>query len=290
MSDGGEAGRVFQEAVGIMARLRAPEGCPWDREQTFDSVRRYTLEETYEVFDAIERRDWADLREELGDLLLQVLFYAQMAAEENRFTVADVVETLNAKLIRRHPHVFGDLAGANVGTERVLSNWEKFKQEERREKAAAKGADEIAADGLLSSVPRNLPATLEAQKIGSKAAKVGFDWPSVEGLFAKLEEEAGELRAEIASGDSARAESEVGDLLFTAVQLARHLHVDAEMALRGTNARFRERMAAMELSAASRDKELKDLNAGELEALWAHAKSATGAAAISSAGQGERAK
>lgn len=290
MSDGDDAGRVFAEAVAIMARLRAPGGCPWDREQTFDSVRRYTLEETYEVFDAIERRDWADLREELGDLLLQVLFYAQMAAEENRFTIADVVETLNAKLIRRHPHVFGELAGEHVGTERVLSNWEKFKQEERREKAAAKGAEDKSSDGLLDSVPRNLPATLEAQKIGSKAAKVGFDWPSVDGLFAKLEEEAGELHAEIQSGDAGRTESEIGDLLFTAVQLARHVHVDAEMALRGTNARFRERMAAMELRAASRGQQLKEMNAEELEALWADAKSATGVTANSSAGHGDRAK
>jgi len=257
-----------------MARPRAPGGCPWDREQTFDSVRRYTLEETYEVFDAIERRDWVDLREELGDLLLQVLFYAQMAAEEGRFTIADVVDTLNAKLIRRHPHVFGELVGKNVGTERVLSNWEAFKQEERREKAAVKATNDVAEEGLLTSVPRNFPATLEAQKIGSKAAKVGFDWPSVEGLFAKLEEEAGELQAEISSGDYARAEGEVGDLLFTAVQLARHLRVDAEMALRGTNARFRARIAAMEQSAAGRGQQLSHMKAEELEVLWTDAKSA----------------
>jgi XTP/dITP diphosphohydrolase/ATP diphosphatase len=170
----------------------------------------------------------------------------------------------------------------------VLSNWEAFKQEERREKAAAKGADEPAADGLLASVPRNLPATIEAQKIGSKAAKVGFDWPSVEGLFAKLEEEAGELQAEIADGAAARMESEVGDLLFTAVQLARHLHVDAEMALRGTSARFRERIARMERAAAGRGQQLKELKPEELEALWTDAKSATGEPRNSSAGQRDR--
>jgi len=271
MSEANDAGRVFARAVGIMEQLRAPGGCPWDREQTFDSVRRYTLEETYEVFDAIERRDWGDLQEELGDLLLQVLFYAQVAAEENLFNIADVVETLNAKLIRRHPHVFGELAGENIGTERVLSNWEAFKKEERAQKAAA---TEQKPAGLLSAVPRTLPATQEAQKIGSKAAKVGFDWPSVAGLFAKLEEEAAELRAEIESGNSAKAEAEVGDLLFTAVQLARHLDVDAEMALRGTNARFRERFAIMERTVASRGQELHAISADELEELWAAAKSA----------------
>jgi XTP/dITP diphosphohydrolase/ATP diphosphatase len=274
MSDANDAGRVFAEAVAIMARLRAPGGCPWDREQTFDSVRRYTLEETYEVFDAIERRDWRDLREELGDLLLQVLFYAQMAAEENHFTIADVVETLNAKLIRRHPHVFGELAGKEIATERVLSNWEAFKQQERAEKATHLGQTEQSAEEMLATVPRNLPATLEAQKIGSKAAKIGFDWPSVDGLFAKLEEEAVELRAEIASADAARTESEVGDLLFTAVQLARHLDVDAEMALRGTNARFRERFANMERAARGRGRDLQELNAVDLEALWSSAKEA----------------
>jgi XTP/dITP diphosphohydrolase/ATP diphosphatase len=272
MSDANDASPVFAEAVAIMSRLRAPDGCPWDREQTLDSVRRYTLEETYEVFDAIERRDWRDLREELGDLLLQVLFYAQMAAEENQFTIADVVETLNEKLIRRHPHVFGELAGKEIATERVLSNWEAFKQQERAEKATHSGQMEQRPDELLATVPRNLPATLEAQKIGSKAAKVGFDWPSVAGLFAKLEEEAAELRVEIASGDASRTEAEVGDLLFTAVQLARHLDVDAEMALRGTNARFRERFATMERAARGRGQSLKDLGAAELEALWSSAK------------------
>jgi XTP/dITP diphosphohydrolase/ATP diphosphatase len=206
-----------------------------------------------------------------------VLFYAQMAAEEGRFNIADVIETLNAKLIRRHPHVFGELSGQDIATERVLSNWEAFKQQERLEKAASSRthqADGAAPAPLLESIPRNLTATLEAQKIGAKAAKVGFDWPSVEGLFAKLEEEATELRAEIASQDKARAASEVGDLLFTAVQLARHLDVDAEMALRDTNARFRARFQSMETAAHACGTALSDMPAAELEALWERAKTA----------------
>jgi XTP/dITP diphosphohydrolase/ATP diphosphatase len=270
----GSAGDFFAEAVAIMARLRGEGGCPWDREQTFDSVRRYTLEETYEVFDAIERRDWPHLREELGDLLLQVLFYAQMADEAGHFNIADVVATLNAKLVRRHPHVFGALAGQGIGTEGVLANWEEFKRQERAEKAAATEK----TDALLDGVPRNLPATLEAQKIGSKAAKVGFDWPEISGLFAKLEEEAAELRAELAhpaeTQDESRIQAEAGDLLFTAVQIARHAHVDAEMSLRGSNARFRARIEAMENTAAARGTSLDALGPDELEALWTDAKSA----------------
>jgi XTP/dITP diphosphohydrolase/ATP diphosphatase len=270
MSEQERIGRVFAEAAAIMARLRAPDGCPWDREQTFDSVRRYTLEETYEVFDAIERRNWPDLREELGDLLLQVLFYAQMAEEAGLFNIANVVETLNQKLVRRHPHVFGELAGKGIATEGVLANWEAFKKEER----AAKSAPEAAPESLLDAIPRNLPATQEAQKIGSKAAKVGFDWPEISGLFSKLEEEAAELRAELAASRVlSRVEAEAGDLLFTAVQIARHAGVDAEMALRGSNATFRQRFAAMERAAAPR--ELNDHSSEELEALWVRAKMST---------------
>jgi XTP/dITP diphosphohydrolase/ATP diphosphatase len=263
MSEQARAGRVFAEAAGIMARLRGEGGCPWDREQTFDSVKRYTLEETYEVFDAIERRHWGDLREELGDLLLQVLFYAQMAEEAGHFNIAEVVETLNEKLVRRHPHVFGELAGTGLATDGVLANWEQFKREERAAKLDAK------AESMLDSIPRNLPATQEAQKIGSKAAKVGFDWPEVGGLFAKLEEEAAELRAELAAGDSARIGGEAGDLLFTAVQIARRVGVDAEMSLRETNARFRLRFRAMELAAVGG---LEGLSGDELEGLWREAK------------------
>ena len=262
------------EAVAIMARLRAPGGCPWDREQTFDSIRKYTLEETYEVFDAIERRNWTDLKEELGDLLLQVLFYSEMASEAGDFTIVDVIEGLNRKLIRRHPHVFGDEAAAAAGnaaeglaTEgidagQVLRNWEQIKQLEKNSQAK----DE-ALQGRLDSVPRALPALFEATKLGSKAAKVGFDWPDVRGLFDKVQEEVGELEAELAAPEieADKVTSEMGDLLFTVVNLARHLQVDPEFALRGTNAKFRRRFAAMETAS---DSPLEELSAPSLEKLW----------------------
>src|SRR5580698_6494201 len=161
------AAEQFAEVVRIMARLRAPGGCPWDREQNFDTIKKYTLEETYEVFDAIERRNWPDLKDELGDLLLQVLFYAQMAAEAGDFTIADVIANLNAKLVRRHPHVFGDVEAATSGE--VLKNWEQIKQLEK------KAAPEKRS--LLQDIPRTMPAMMEAEKLGSRAAKVGFDWP-----------------------------------------------------------------------------------------------------------------
>ena len=269
-----DAGQNFVEAVAIMARLRAPGGCPWDREQTFDSIRKYTLEETYEVFDAIERRNWTDLKEELGDLLLQVLFYSEMASEAGDFTIVDVIEGLNRKLIRRHPHVFGDEAAAAAGnaaeglaTEgidagQVLRNWEQIKQLEKNSQAK----DE-ALQGRLDSVPRALPALFEATKLGSKAAKVGFDWPDVRGLFDKVQEEVGELEAELAAPEieADKVTSEMGDLLFTVVNLARHLHVDPEFALRGTNAKFRRRFAAMETAS---DSPLEELSAPSLEKLW----------------------
>ena len=259
----------FAQAVAIMARLRAPDGCPWDREQSFDTIKRHTLEETYEVFDAIERRNWPDLKDELGDLLLQVLFYAQMAAEAGHFTIADVVANLNSKLIRRHPHVFGDVDAADANT--VLRNWEAIKKIEKQERAGqADGEPELR--GLLDDIPRSMPAVMEAGKLGSRAAKVGFDWPSADGLFAKLEEESGELRQALESGNKAEMEAELGDLLFTAINLARHLKVDAETALRGTNARFRGRFAAMEAAAAAGNSKLEEMSADKLEQLWAAAK------------------
>jgi nucleoside triphosphate diphosphatase len=257
------------EAIAIMARLRAPDGCPWDREQTFDSIKRHTLEETYEVFDAIERRAWPDLKDELGDLLLQVLFYAQMASEAGYFTIDDVAANLNAKLIRRHPHIF---AGAQVAdSDAVLRNWEQIKQAEKQ----ASGASQ---DSMLDDIPRSMPALLEAGKLGSRAAKVGFDWPDVDGLFDKLQEEIVELHDELGrpiEGQSAPAiEAEVGDILFTAVNLARHLKVDPESALRATNAKFRRRFAAMESAAGSSDA-LAACTPPQLENLWNQAKNAT---------------
>lgn len=272
---GAPVGTVFAEAVAIMARLRAPGGCPWDREQTFATIRKYTLEETYEVLDAIEREHWTDLADELGDLLLQVLFYAEMAAEAGYFGIGDVIANLNRKLVRRHPHVFGEEASAAAGNRaeglethgldagEVLRNWEEIKKLEK--KAPALSA------GRLEAVPRAMPALSEAGKIGSKAAKAGFDWPEVRGVIEKLREECGELEAEIAAGDTRAAAEELGDLLFTVANLARHLKVDPELALRDANAKFRRRFAGME---AATERPLEQLSASELESLWVRSKAA----------------
>jgi MazG family protein len=295
VSDPARAAALFEQSVRIMARLRSPEGCPWDREQTFDSIRKYTLEETYEVFDAIERRDWPHLAEELGDLLLQVLFYAEMAANEGHFTIEDVLGHLNNKLVRRHPHVFGNEASRAAGNQAevdsavegssaaVLRNWEEIKRAEALHAADAPSAQKAlhAADApsaqkllesRLDSVQRATPALAEAAKLGAKAQKSGFDWTSWRDLLPKLVEETAELEAEAASDDPARkpaVEAELGDLLFTVVNLGRHLGVDAEMALRGCNRRFRQRFYEMER--ASR-RPLEELSAAELEQLWAEAK------------------
>src|ERR1035437_5551324 len=285
---------LFQQSVAIMARLRAPGGCPWDREQSFDSIRKYTLEETYEVFDAIERRDWPHLAEELGDLLLQVLFYAEMAANDGHFTIADVLDHLNQKLIPRHPHVFGEEASRAAGNRAdvnadvegssaaVLRNWDEIKLAEKAlhvagaPSAALHAADAPSAQKLpesrLDSVQRAMPALAEAAKLGAKARKSGFDWPEWRDLLPKLAEETAELEAEAASGDPARkpaVEAELGDLLFTVVNLGRHLGVDAEMALRGCNLRFRQRFHEMEKAST---RPLEELSQAELEDLWSQAK------------------
>jgi len=277
-SDAVEAAALFEQSVAIMARLRAPGGCPWDREQTFDTIRKYTLEEAYEVFDAIERRDFAHLSEELGDLLLQVLFYAEMAANEGRFSISDVLLALNRKLIRRHPHVFGEEASRAAGNQadvnadvegsaaHVLRNWEEIKAAEKTSPAAGPPASR------LDTVQRAMPALAESAKLGSKAAKAGFDWPHWRDLLPKVAEETAELEAEASSEDPARKdaiEAELGDLLFTVVNLGRHLGVDAEMALRGCNLRFRERFREMELASPA---PLEELSPAELEALWVKAK------------------
>jgi MazG family protein len=274
-----DAGALFQQSVAIMARLRGPGGCPWDREQSFATIRKYTLEETYEVLDAIEREHWGDLAEELGDLLLQVLFYAQMGDEAGYFSIVDVIGHLNRKLIRRHPHVFGEEASAAAGNRAevdastaseaagVLANWEAIKK-------AEKSQDGISVS-LLDEVPRSFPALLEAAKLGSKAAKVGFDWPDSAGLLEKVEEECREIEAEVQAGADPKAvEGEVGDLLFTVANLARHLKVDPELALRRSNAKFRRRFAAMEQASGRElsDRGLSDRSTAELEVLWAQAK------------------
>jgi nucleoside triphosphate diphosphatase len=269
-----EAAQHLQEAVEIMARLRGPDGCPWDREQTFDSIKRHTLEETYEVFDAIERRAWPDLKDELGDLLLQVLFYAQMASEAGYFTLQDVASNLNAKLIRRHPHIFGDVVASDSAD--VLRNWEQIKQSEKKASATPQSSSSQSSS-ILDDIPRTMPAALEASKLGSRAAKVGFDWPSADGLFDKLQEEIGELKAELTPSSEGHSETavqdEFGDLLFTAVNLARHLKVDPESALRAANAKFRRRFAAMESAAGGKDA-LAASTPAELDKLWNQAKNA----------------
>ena len=261
----------IDRAVAIMRLLRSEGGCPWDREQTFDSIKRHTLEEVYEVFDAIERRSWGELRDELGDLLLQVLFYAQMADEAGYFSIADVAGALNAKLIRRHPHVFGAVTASS--SDEVLRNWELIKREEKR----AIGSGE--PKGLLDDVPRSMPAVMEAAKLGSRAAKVGFDWPDARGLLAKMAEELDEVRAELAETllQRTRLEEELGDVLFTAVNLARHLKVDAEGALRGANAKFRRRFGAMEAQVGGPE-EMEELTAEGWDALWRAAKASEGEA------------
>ena len=261
----------MDRAVAIMRLLRSSEGCPWDREQNFDSIKRHTLEEVYEVFDAIERRSWNELRDELGDLLLQVLFYAQMADEAGHFTISQVAGALNAKLIRRHPHVFANVTA--TGSDEVLRNWELIKREEKQ----AIGSD--GQRGLLDDVPRSMPAVMEAAKLGSRAAKVGFDWPDADGLLEKMTEELEEVRAELADVpiDRAKLEDELGDVLFTAVNLARHLKVDAEGALRAANAKFRRRFGAMEGEAGG-PADMEKLSAAAWDALWRSAKAREGEA------------
>ena len=246
-----------------MARLRAPAGCPWDQQQTFDSIKPYTLEETYEVLDAIDQRDWPGLREELGDLMLQPVFYAQMAQEAGYFSIADSLRAINEKLVRRHPHVFGDVTAETP--EDVKRNWDQIKAEEK----ASKGE---APAGLLEKVPRALPALVEAQQIASKAAAVGFDWETPEQVLEKLHEELAELEESRSASDPAGMEDELGDLLFVLVNLARFLKVDPEQALRRSNAKFRRRFGYIETKLAEQGTRLEDATIGEMEKLWQEAK------------------
>ncbi len=257
------AGEKFQKLVDLMARLRAPGGCPWDREQTFDSIKPYTLEETYEVLDAIDRRDWPELSEELGDFLLQAVFFAQMGAEEGRFRIEDCLDAINRKLIRRHPHVFGEESAETAGD--VKRIWGEVKAAEKKEK----GQHEA---GLLDSVPRALPALVEGQQIASRAAGVGFDWENPEQVLDKLHEELAEFAEARRSADPAELENELGDMLFVLVNLARFVKVDPEQALRRTNAKFRERFGYIERKLAERGRRPQDSNIEEMEALWQEAK------------------
>ena len=256
-------GEKFHQLVSIMARLRGEGGCPWDREQTFDSIKPYTLEETYEVLDAIDRRDWPGLAEELGDFLLQAVFYAQMAAEKGLFAIDDSLEAINQKLVRRHPHVFGDESAKTAGD--VKRIWGEVKAAEKKSKGEAE-------ETLLGGVPRALPALVEAQQIASRAAGVGFDWQNPEQVLEKLNEELAEFAQARRSQNPAELEDELGDMLFVLVNLARFVQVDPEQALRKTNAKFRARFGHIERRLAERGRKLEDSNIEEMEALWQEAK------------------
>lgn len=255
---------TFGTLVGIMARLRAPGGCPWDREQTHESLRRYFVEETYEVLEAIDRDDPEQLCEELGDALLQVVFHAQLAGEEGIFDIADVCAGIAAKLVRRHPHVFGDVTVADSGE--VLKNWEAIK---KTEKSAAADARTSALDG----VPHALPALMLAMEVSKRAAKTGFEWPDIDGVLQKLDEEVSELKAALAKpGHAAEVSGEIGDLLFTVVQVARWRGIDAETALRDMLARFAARFRFMEHRARQAGTALNALTPAEMDGLWSEAK------------------
>jgi tetrapyrrole methylase family protein/MazG family protein len=263
-------GKAFEALVALQARLRAPNGCPWDREQTHGSLRTYLVEETYEVLDAIEGGDPGKFADELGDLLLQIVFHAQLASEVGRFDIADVIEQIYTKMVRRHPHVFGKVQAKSSA--QVLKNWEELKAEERAKEEKPKKA---ATASILDPVPRSLPALLEAHQLTRRAANVGFDWPDVNGIFDKLAEETAELKELLASGgrESEKVEEEAGDLLFVGVNLARFLGLDAEIALKKANGKFAARFREMERLAAARGQTLGGLSAAELDALWNEAKS-----------------
>jgi ATP diphosphatase len=274
-----------------MARLRAPGGCPWDREQTFDTIKRYTLEETYEVLEAIDNKNWKELPGELGDLLLQVLFYSEMAKEQGFFTIDEVLDTLSNKLVHRHPHVFGDVKADDSA--QVLKNWEALKAEEKRKSLhnsgqGLQGEDlQSGPELLLDGVSSKMPALQEAHKISSKAAYVGFDWPNVQGLFEKLSEETQELQEHVQKIPPAtsptekprlpeelkeRMEDEVGDLFFVLVNIARYLSVDPESALRRTNRKFRRRFGWLEEQLRQQGRTLEEATLEQMEALWQQAK------------------
>ena len=275
--------RTFDELVALMARLRSPEGCPWDREQSYASLAPMLLEEAYEAFEAVEAaREGrpAELRDELGDLLFQIVFYAQVASERGEFDAGDVIEQIHAKMVRRHPHVFGDASAENA--EEVLRSWEAIKAEERR--AAGKDARDDDAASLLDGVSPKTPALMEAHQLATKAARVGFDWQRAEDIFDKIGEEVDELRAavrELSEGkergaaDEAReagVREEVGDLLFAVANLARHLKVEPEAALKLTNRKFRRRFLHIERGLRARGRDLESATLDEMEALWQEAK------------------
>ncbi len=252
--------KTFDDLVQLMTTLRAPGGCPWDRQQTLPDLKPYVIEESYEVIDAIDSGDRASLLEELGDMLLQAVFIAELMREEGTFDIYDSITAIHDKLVRRHPHVFGDVVAADA--EEVLVNWEKLKNSER--KAEDKS--------VLSGVPQALPALLRASRLTEKAARVGFDWRRTEEVFDKIDEELGELREAVTSGDRTHIEEEIGDLLFTVANIARKLGLNAEEALQSTNRKFTRRFASMETTVRATGRDLDQLQLEEMDALWDAAK------------------
>jgi nucleoside triphosphate diphosphatase len=265
--------RDISRLIEIMAQLRTPvTGCPWDLEQTFATIAPYTIEEAYEVADAIARGDFDDLRDELGDLLLQVVYHAQMAAEEKAFAFGDVVEAITTKMIRRHPHVFADKDG-NIQPAGVKSQWERIKAEEKAERAARRPQQEANAhSSLLSSVKASLPAMTRAMKLQQQASTIGFDWNDPRAVLNKIREEADEIEAALDRKDAEELAEETGDLLFAVVNLARHAQADPEMALRRANAKFERRFAYIERALASRGRQFGEATLDEMDELWNEAK------------------
>jgi nucleoside triphosphate diphosphatase len=266
-------GRDIKDLLAIMARLRTPEiGCPWDLKQNFSTIAPYTIEEAYEVADAIERGDFDDLKDELGDLLLQVVFHAQMADEQHRFAFGDIVEAITTKLIRRHPHVFGGVDAADVAA--VKANWDAIKAEEKAERAQRAGNGAAPSKSILDDVPVALPALTRALKLQRRAGKVGFDWNDPRAVIAKIREEISETEQELSpvSQDADRLEDELGDILFAVANLARHLAVDPEAALRRANSKFSRRFAHIEQEFEKQGRPLSGASLDEMEALWVEAK------------------
>jgi MazG family protein len=254
------AKRTFEELVALMTTLRGPGGCPWDRKQTLADLKPFIIEEAYEVVDAIDRDDRAAMTEEVGDLLLEAVFVAEITREEGSFDIGDAITAVHDKLVRRHPHVFADVQANDA--EQVLVNWEKQKNEERKSENKS----------LLSGVPQSMPALLKASRLTEKASRVGFDWERAEDVFAKLAEELAELHQAIDANDPAQIEEELGDLLFTAANIARKLNVNPEEALQSTNRKFTRRFEAMERSVREQERNLDQLSLAEMDALWNDAK------------------
>lgn len=265
--------RDISRLIEIMAALRAPvTGCPWDLEQNFATIAPYTIEEAYEVVEAISRGDLDDLREELGDLLLQVVFHAQLASEQNAFAFGDVVEAITRKMIRRHPHVFADKDG-NLAASHVKEVWDRIKAEEKAERAARRAPEEAPPHkSLLSSVKAGQPALTRAMELQRKASTVGFDWNDPRAVLAKIREEADEIEAALDRGDKEELAEETGDLMFALVNLARHVDVDPEAALRATNAKFERRFAYIERALEAQGRTLEQASLTEMDALWNAAK------------------